>query len=294
MVWTEATPVAFGSVLDLAPEFGAGIPTAQWRAARQACRGELVSVPSGRWEPASTDRSRAGLGLLIASGMICREVGLRDRHLIELLGPGDVLQLPVQVPDGTLGTDPVLTAAVPTELLALGAPFIRAAGRWPGVLIGLHQRLEGQHARLRIQALITHLPLAEQRVLLMLWHMADRWGVVTRDGIVVQLPLSHDLLGDLTAARRPTTSLAIAKLQRTGELKRLPDRSWLLTPAGERAVETIAATHNLARRSRGEVFALRMRSSHATEDAKALRAEAGQMRAHGAGLSRRVRTPASD
>jgi len=39
-------------------------------------------------------------------------------------------------------------------------------------------------------------------VLLALWLLADRWGRATPDGTVLSLALTHELLGQLTGARR--------------------------------------------------------------------------------------------
>lgn len=54
-------------------------------------------MPRGRWRmPKGAGETDNVVGLLIVRGMLCREVSLRDRSMLELLGPGDVLQPPVQ------------------------------------------------------------------------------------------------------------------------------------------------------------------------------------------------------
>jgi CRP/FNR family transcriptional regulator, cyclic AMP receptor protein len=46
-------------------------------------------------------------------------------------------------------------------------------------------------------------------VLVLFWHLADRWGRVERDGVHVPMRLTHELLGRLIAVRRATaTALA--------------------------------------------------------------------------------------
>lgn len=64
-------------------------------------------------------------------------------------------------------------------LVVLGESFIGAAARWPSLLATVQRRLEAQRESLAIQGLIAHLPRAEHRLLLMLWHLAERWGYVT-------------------------------------------------------------------------------------------------------------------
>jgi CRP/FNR family cyclic AMP-dependent transcriptional regulator len=69
---------------------------------------------------------------------------------------------------------------------------------------------------------------------MLLWHLAGRWGRVRADGIVVPLRLTHVILADLVAARRPTVTSAITELTRVG-LVRSIDEGWLLSgkPPGE-------------------------------------------------------------
>jgi CRP/FNR family cyclic AMP-dependent transcriptional regulator len=39
------------------------------------------------------------------------------------------------------------------------------------------------------------------RLRMLLWHLADRWGRVRPDRVIVSLPLTHTVLADLVAAR---------------------------------------------------------------------------------------------
>jgi CRP-like cAMP-binding protein len=75
---------------------------------------------------------------------------------------------------------------------------------------------------------IAHHPRVEDRLLLTLWHLGERWGRVRRDGIVVVLPLSHQRLADLIGAHRPSTTTAIGELTRAGLLSRGDDGHWVL------------------------------------------------------------------
>ena len=50
----------------------------------------------------------------------------------------------------------------------------------------------------------------------MLWHLAARWGKVEPGGIRLPLPLTHQLLGRLIGAERPSVSHALARLAETG------------------------------------------------------------------------------
>jgi CRP/FNR family cyclic AMP-dependent transcriptional regulator len=56
----------------------------------------------------------------------------------------------------------------------------------------------------------------EVRLLIVLWHFADRWGRVTPEGVMLPLPLSHGLLAGIVGSRRPTVSTALGSLRNRG------------------------------------------------------------------------------
>jgi CRP-like cAMP-binding protein len=74
---------------------------------------------------------------------------------------------------------------------------------------------------------IAHYPRIDRRLLMLMWHLADRWGRVTPDGIRVPLRLTHQQLADLVASRRPSVTSGLHRLVEEGRLSRLGD-DWLL------------------------------------------------------------------
>ena len=62
----------------------------------------------------------------------------------------------------------------------------------------------------------------------MLWHLAERWGRVHPDGIVVPLPLGHQRLADLVGAHRPSVTTAMGELTRSGAVSRRENGDWVL------------------------------------------------------------------
>jgi hypothetical protein len=271
----QAAPIL---VLDVDPDLGSGIGPEEWEAARHACRGELVRVRRGRWDlPAGAGERDDLIGLLIVAGLLCREVAVRDRHMLELLGPGDVLPLPAGADRPRLGSEIVLTAANQVELVAIGRSFALAGARWPCLLAAMNRRIEAQREQLALQGLIAHLPRADHRVLLILWHLADRWGRVSGQGTVLPLTLTHDLLAQLAAARRSTITIALGELETDGFVRRLEDGSWLLTPLAEGRVDAVTGAGRRTR-SAGDILAVRSQINDTREDARALRAEAQALR----------------
>ena len=89
----------------------------------------------------------------------------------------------------------------------------------------------------------------EDRLLALFWHLADRWGRVLPDGVRIELPLTHETIGHLIGARRPTVTLGLSALRGEGLLRRQVDGAWLLahdsllrltTADGERSAATEA------------------------------------------------------
>jgi hypothetical protein len=75
---------------------------------------------------------------------------------------------------------------------------------------------------------LAQLTRVHDRVLVLLWHLAERFGRVTPDGVVVPLRLTHRMIARLVGARRPSVTTAIAALERTGTIERRGDGAIVL------------------------------------------------------------------
>jgi CRP/FNR family cyclic AMP-dependent transcriptional regulator len=104
-------------------------------------------------------------------------------------------------------------------------PILRT---WPGIGRVLLDRAARREARLSTHRAIAQLPRVDQRLLAFFAHLAERWGRVASAGVLVPLHLTHETLGRLIGARRPTVSLALKELGSDGMLERRNDGSWLL------------------------------------------------------------------
>ncbi len=228
-------------MLDLDPDLARGLDEAELQTARQECRVHVRRLSAGELRLPDGARAGAGdvLGLIVIAGVLARESALGHHRSLELLCPGDVLLAPdgaSEVPLQTGGV--ILTALCETSVMVLGPGFASAAARWPSLLANVHQRLEAQRERLAVQGLAMHLPRSEHRVLLTLWLLADRCGRVTPEGIVLPLDFTHDCLSQMTAARRPTVTLALRALEASGCLARTEEGHLILT---ELAAHEVAA-----------------------------------------------------
>jgi CRP-like cAMP-binding protein len=232
-------------LLDLDPDLGTGIELDDRQAARRATGAHVIEVARGEWEPPLAIGDDEVLGLIVDDGLLSREVTLNNHIGFELLGPCDVLLPAAPMPDNDgWGRPTTLCVLSPARVIVLGTPFIYAAARWPALLTNLHRRLEATRRRVALQGLAAHLPRAEDRVLLTLRLLADGCGRVTAEGTVIPLSLSHDALGRLTAARRPTITLALRALKAADYVHRGSDGGFILTPAVDRRIEELMHPSN--------------------------------------------------
>lgn len=225
-----ATPSRTTALLDLDPELGAGLGADRFERARWELKVHVLRLRRGEWP--GGDLSSIGnenVGLLLVDGVVAREVLLEDTVSTELLGAGDLIR-----PWSGNGEAQLLQQSVRWQVLAdarlavLGRSFAAAVPRYPEISGALIDRACLRAQRLATTQAISHLNSVDRRLLALFWHLAERWGRVTSDGVVVPLTLSHRLLGELVGARRPTVSSAVLALERNGKLLRRSDATWLL------------------------------------------------------------------
>jgi CRP-like cAMP-binding protein len=217
------------SLLDAEPQFAAAIPPEDLRLAHRVLTVAELPLAPGPWLPEHGDGCDRLLGFLIMDGVVAHEVLLANGQALQLLGRGDVVEpfgaLDAGVPaaHGWL----VLEDAV---VVAIDHRFVAATRRWPELSVALHRQLAAQAVRASVHTALAQLGRVELRVLAMLWHLADRWGVVTPGGIVLKVRLTHELLGLIVGARRPTVTLALKQLGCDGHVTRRPDGLLVLAP----------------------------------------------------------------
>jgi hypothetical protein len=202
---------------------------------RAAAEAELVvrvhRLPVGEWDAARlAGASAQHVGLLVLDGMLAREVLMADTVSTELLGPGDVVRpWGLQEPVHLLQLDVRWSVLSASRVALLDRRIAAQLTRYPEINAVLLDRVNERAVRLATTQAISQLNRVERRLLAFFWHLAERWGRMSSDGVVVPLTLSHRMLGQLVGARRPTVSSALGTLADSGELVRRPDGTWLLT-----------------------------------------------------------------
>lgn len=165
-------------------------------------------------------------GALVLEGLVLRQLRVADQLGMRLLGPGDILPLN-GLPAPMLVAESTFRATSGTRLAILGREVLFAARQWPSLVAGLQLRAAQQADRLNAQLVICQLPRVDQRLLALLWLLAESWGRVTPCGTALPLKLTHEALGALIGARRPTVTLALRELAERGAVIR-QDHGWLL------------------------------------------------------------------
>ena len=226
--------------MDVDPDLTAGVPEDDFALARRVLVRPRYDIPKGRWAPELLrGHERGAFAILVIDGAIMRQVDLADRHCLQILGPGDALQAASDT--ATFESPVTWTALRPSSVVVLDERFTRASQRWPSLGVNLLRRLLDQADRVAMHAAITQLPRVDRRILALLWQLAERWGRVTPFGVEVPLELTHETLGRLVGAQRPTVTLAVRDLAEQGAVTRTTDRGWLLAPASRDVLRPLAA-----------------------------------------------------
>jgi CRP/FNR family cyclic AMP-dependent transcriptional regulator len=229
------------SLLELDDDLGELIPEDRRAAARAQLQVEVHRLAAGPLSAARmADTNPEHVGLLLLEGVISREVVVADTVSTELLGPGDVVR-PWKMHDEAplLQLEVRWQALTESRVAVLDRRFAGRLTQWPQVNSVLIDRLNERAQRLGVTQAISQLNRVDRRILALFWHLADRWGRMTPEGVLVPLTLSHRMLGQLVGARRPTVSTAVAKLAERGELIRRDNGTWVVKgdpvglPAGE-------------------------------------------------------------
>ena len=207
--------------------FEQGVPPEELDAARRAVRVPRLDVPRGDWTPAPADWAPPTLGAMVVEGMIACHVRIRGRASTELIGPGDVFSPWRPAASSAIG-EMTSSAWAPTTLAVLDESFLAAARRWPGLLAVSHVRLAERLDRMMLRTAALQLSRVEERLLAAMWQLADRFGHVTPEGISLPLPLTHQILGQLVGAQRPTVTLALRALEEEGAVSRRDDGLYVL------------------------------------------------------------------
>jgi hypothetical protein len=209
------------------PDLIATVPAARREAARNATAAVVMYVGLGPWRAGELRGPPGHYGLLVLEGLLAREVSVGHRSCVELLGAGDLLKPWTGLgDDSTIAIDARWDVRSELRIAVLDRAFAQHTAPFPEIGAALMDRLLRRSRWLAFHLAVCHLPKLETRLRVVFWYIADRWGRVTPDGIVVPLRLTHDLLGGLVGAQRSPVSRALRRLADTGSVVRQNDGTW--------------------------------------------------------------------
>ena len=113
--------------------------------------------------------------------------------------------------------------------------LVAAPERSHALLIALMQTLRQKHAAIANMSRLHHVDRVREKLI----ELARDHGRVGRDGIRLDFPLTHDLLGEMTGSARETVTRALDELQRDGFVERTGRTYCLHVPPDELVVTAV-------------------------------------------------------
>lgn len=205
------------------PDLGAALDQDELSAAKRIARAGSISVGRGAWDPRRDPLvAKATFGLLVLDGVLSRKVEVAGRRSLELLAAGDV-------PCPLLGEDDegasmrrrtCWRVVVPARMAILDDDLVSGLAGLTGMLSELHRRAVRRSWWLALHLALLSEPTLGSRLQLLLWCLADRWGRRRTDGVVIELPLTHEMIADLAGADRSAATRKLGELSSLGLIER--------------------------------------------------------------------------
>jgi CRP/FNR family transcriptional regulator, cyclic AMP receptor protein len=216
------------ALLDADESLRSAIRPATLDAALPACLATAQWLDPGLWQPPPDLGAAGWLGLLVLDGFLVRHVDVVGRPATEFLGAGDLLR-PWE-PDRTapFSSGARWQVLEPCRIALLDERVCAVIGRWPDLVAAIVGRAVARSREQAIALAVGQIPSMRLRLLVVLWHIADRWGEPCDGGMRIPVRLTHELLANLTSGQRPSVSHAISALRRRGLLERTSDGRFVL------------------------------------------------------------------
>ncbi len=202
------------------------VPESRRSAAVAACRVPLIAARAGLWN-APTEAPAGYLGFLVLDGICLRAFELGQRRGVMMLGPGDLIKPWSRQALWNDGERAEWRFLTPVRLALLDRSFTTQLSTFPELGVELIDRVLQRNRELVFNMAIASHTRVDTRLHLMLWQMASKWGKIRPDGVLLPVKLTHAVLSELVASRRPTITTALAELSKRGLVQRV-EQGWLL------------------------------------------------------------------
>lgn len=220
-------PREFALILKEDPDLAEGLSELDRGAAISLFRAPVLHVSGPRWDPPAIDPATT-FGLLVLEGLIGRRVSLGRAVSTELLSVGDILRPWEETLWEMIPAQQEWRIFTSTRLAVLDERITALIGRRPQLLVNFSSRLIRRARASTYLTVVSHLPRVEDRVLATLWHIASAWGRVTSDGVRIPFRITHEVIGEIVGAHRPSVTVAMQTLQARGVLLRAQGGGYVL------------------------------------------------------------------
>lgn len=217
-------------LLDALPDAAAVLSPEERERARSELEAPVVERAEGDWGPPVEEVfDPLAMGLLVVEGLMGRDIRLGDTMTTELIGRGDLLR-----PPELEGGEPQLPAGIrvrvlePARLALLDREVTAVVCRWQPVVTSIVTAAVRRSFCLAELLALSHLRRVDARLLVLFWQLAYRFGSVGPDGVNVPLKLTHETLGRVVGAQRPSVTTALNQLEAAGSVTRRRGGGWLL------------------------------------------------------------------
>jgi len=234
------------AILDMDPDLAQEMSPERAMAARAHAIAAVETLSPGEWPADALDIAdpRGALGLLVIDGILSRDLRLGGASFSELIGEGEILRPWDSRGRQTEAPSVVWTVLDTARIAILDRGFVARTARWPELTTALFTRAMNRSRSLAVQLAIRSIQRVETRLLMQLWHLAERWGRVCPEGIVLPVQLTHRLLACLVGARRPTVTTALKELTQQALVSRREDGAWILHGSAPHELDEIYAMLN--------------------------------------------------
>jgi CRP/FNR family cyclic AMP-dependent transcriptional regulator len=217
-------------LLEADPDLGVRLHGEELDQARKYAMLPAVRLDEGRWNVQQLRDARGVrgevYGFVLTEGTITIDASFAGRRAARVLAPNELILLEGWDND-SLPVQWEFTVLEPTTIAVLDERLEVISRHWPGLMTALVIRGADQTRHALLQQAIGQLPRVEDRLLALMWSLADSRGIVRSNGVHVPLALTHETLAQMIGARRPTVSLGLKALSERGLVSADGD-GWLI------------------------------------------------------------------
>lgn len=197
---------------------------------------QAVSVPvhevgKGRW---MRETRLDDFAYVVLEGLVLRTSSAEGREMTELAASGEMLGSRSPLPSDFLSDAPCVerwSAATDALVAVISRRQIETLMIAPALTMRIFERIERAAENMRFTLSLAPVPRLADRIYLLLWHYAERWGS-RRDGVTyLELPVNQLTMAGLIGANRSSVSLALKDLAQSGRATCSGRRTWSLPNA---------------------------------------------------------------